>query len=269
MIEYSNDVGQLLRTWRERRRLSQFDLAGEAGVSTRHLSFVETGRSRPSREMILQLAEELDVPLRERNVLLAAGGFAPVFLQHKLEEPALESARRAVELVMQGHEPFPALAVDRHWNMIAANRAVAPLLAGADASLLEPPVNVLRLSLHPRGLAPRIENLAEWRAHLLDRLRRQCEATADTVLLALLDELRGFPAPRHEHAPQREGAGVFVPLQLRIEDKVLSFFSTTTVFGTPLDITLEEMAIEAFFPADEGTAQAMRHSQASSELSNS
>jgi len=165
-------VGDLLREWRQRRRMSQLDLASEAEISTRHLSFLETGRAQPSRDMVLHLAEQLEVPLRERNVLLVAAGFAPVFAERSLEDPALQSARKAVDLVLAGHEPYPALAVDRHWTLIAANGAVGRIIGGADASLLQPPVNVLRLSLHPKGLAPRIVNLPEWRAHLLARLRR-------------------------------------------------------------------------------------------------
>ena len=188
-------VGSLLREWRQRRRMSQLDLALEAEISARHLSFIETGRSQPSREMVLQLTERLDIPLRERNVLLVAAGYAPIFPEKTLDDPALAAARRAVDLVLKGHEPFPALAVDRHWNLIASNAAVPPLLIGADPSLLRPPINVLRLSLHPDGLAPRIANLAEWRAHLLARLRRQIEISADKVLVELLNELAALPAP--------------------------------------------------------------------------
>src|SRR5262244_3339088 len=171
-------VGSLLRKWRERRRLSQLDLACEAEISTRHLSFLETGRSLPSREMVLRLAEQLEVPLRERNVLLIAAGYAPAFPERPLDDPALQAARKAVDLVLAGHEPYPALAIDRHWTLIASNNAVPPLMAGADPSLLRPPVNVLRLSLHPAGLSPRIVNLPQWRAHLLERLRRQIDLTA-------------------------------------------------------------------------------------------
>src|SRR5499426_4537715 len=175
-------VGNLLRKWRERRRLSQLDLACEAEISTRHLSFLETGRSLPSREMVLRLAEQLEVPLRERNVLLIAAGYAPAFPERPLGDPALQSARKAVDLVLAGHEPYPALAIDRHWTLVAANGAVNRLLAGVAAELLAPPINVLRLSLHPDGLAPRIANLAEWRQHLLERLRRQVDVSADPVL---------------------------------------------------------------------------------------
>lgn len=254
-------VGDLLRDWRQRRRLSQLDLALEAEVSARHLSFVETGRSSPSRDLILTLADRLELPLRERNTLLVAGGYAPVYPERSLDDPALAAARRAMELVLAGHEPFPALAIDRRWTMVLANRAVAPLLMGIDAALLKPPVNVLRLSLHPDGLAPRIANLAEWRAHLLDRLRRQVEATADRGLQELLRELLAYPKPPGPPHPGPAGdkayAGVVVPLRLKTPGGVLSFFSTTTVFGTPVDVTLSELALEAFYPADAATATAL------------
>jgi transcriptional regulator with XRE-family HTH domain len=254
-------VGELLREWRQRRRWSQLDLASEAGISTRHLSFLETGRSQPSREMVLHLAERLEIPLRERNLLLVAAGFAPVFAERSLQDPALEAARKAVDLVLAGHEPYPALAVDRHWQLVAANAAVTRLMAGAGDFLLHPPVNVLRLSLHPKGIAPRIGNYHEWRAHLLARLRRQVELTADPVLTALLAELAAFPAPAGAKParPIRNGdASVVVPFQLATDAGVLSFVSTTTVFGTPLDITLSELALESFFPADAATADALR-----------
>jgi transcriptional regulator with XRE-family HTH domain len=255
----SRDVGRYLREWRQRRRMSQLDLALEAEISTRHLSFVETGKAQPSREMVLNLCDRLEVPLRERNTLLVAAGYAPVFPQRTLEDPALQQARAAVDLVLKGHEPYPALAIDRHWTMVAANRAVAPLLAGVQQALLAPPVNVLRLSLHPEGLAPRIANLAEWRAHLLERLRQQIEITADATLIALREELRGLPAPISRTPPPADRfAGVVVPLQLVSEGGTLSFLSTTTVFGTPVDVTLSELAIESFFPADAATAQAMQ-----------
>ena len=256
-------VGALLRDWRRRRRLSQLDLACEADISTRHLSFLETGRSTPSREMVLHLAERLFVPLRERNALLLAAGYAPVFRERTLDDPTLQSARRVIDLVLAGHEPYPALAVDRHWTLVAANRVIPPLLVGVEPSLLEPPVNVLRLSLHPRGLAPRIVNLAEWRAHLLARLRRQIDVSADPVLAELLSELSGYPVPR-ETEPQASDmtdyAGVAIPFQLAAGDTVLSFLSTTTVFGTPVDITLSELALESFFPADAATADALNRS---------
>jgi transcriptional regulator with XRE-family HTH domain len=254
-------VGDLLREWRQRRRLSQLDLACEADISTRHLSFLETGRSQPSRDMVLHLAEYLEVPLRERNLLLVAAGYAPVFPERSLSDPALAPARQAVDLVLAGHEPYPALAVDRHWTLVAANKAVAPLLAGVAAELLQPPVNVLRLSLHPQGLAPRIVNLAEWRAHILERLRHQVDLSADPVLVALMEELRGYPMPGGQPRPpaaRKDYAGVVVPLELASEEGTLALFSTTTVFGTPVDITLSELALETFFPADAATAEALR-----------
>ena len=255
-------VGDLLREWRQRRRMSQLDLSLEAEISTKHLSFLETGRSQPSREMVLNLAEQLDIPLRERNVLLVAAGYAPVFAERKLEDPALQAARKAMDLVLAGHEPYPALAVDRHWTLVAANAAVGRLIGGADPALLRPPVNVLRLSLHPEGLAPAIANLPEWRAHLLARLRRQIEVSADPVLADLMAELSAYPAPfaRTPARPSRETdyGSVVVPLQLTTPGGPLSFFSTTTVFGTPLDITLSELALESFYPADPATADALR-----------
>ncbi len=257
-------VGEMLRLWRQRRGLSQLDLACEAGISTRHLSFLETGRSQPSRTMLIHLAERLDVPLRGRNALLVAAGYAPFYSERRLDDPAMQAARRAVESVLAGHEPYPALAIDRHWNLVAANRAVAPLLGGAGPGLLRPPVNVLRLSLHPAGLAPRIENLAQWREHCLHRLSRQIEAGPDPVLEALREELAAYPAP--DRAAGTEDAGdrpaahpdVAVPLRLRSGPAVLNLIGTTTVFGTAVDVTLSELAIEAFFPADPATAEALR-----------
>lgn len=240
--------------------MSQLDLAGEAEISTRHLSYVETGRAAPSREMVLRLAERLDVPLRERNALLMAAGFAPMYRQRALDDPALAAARRAVDLVLKGHEPYPALAVDRHWNLVAANALVPVLMAGASAQLLQAPVNVLRLSLHPEGLAPRIANLAQWRAHLLERLQQQTAATGDPVLQALHDELAAYPVADAGHGAADvpgELASVAVPFQLRTPDGVLSFISTTTIFGTPVDVTLQELAVESFFPADAQTALAL------------
>ena len=261
MISAARPVGNLLREWRGRRRMSQLDLACEADISTRHLSFVETGRAQPSRDMILHLAERLEVPLRERNALLVAAGYAPVFPERPLADPALSAARRAVDLVLSGHEPHPALAIDRHWTLVASNHAVTPLLAGAEPALLRPPVNVLRLSLHPAGLAPRIANLRQWRSHLLARLQHQIDVTADPPLLELMSELRDYPVPDGDatvrDVSEEEYAGIVVPLQLVTDAGVLAFFSTTTVFGTPVDITLSELAVESFFPADAHTAAAL------------
>jgi len=256
----ANGFGPLLREWRQRRRISQLDLALDGNISTRHLSFLETGRARPSRDMVLHLAEHLEVPLRDRNVLLTAAGFAPVFGERKLDDPALGAARQAVELVIQGHAPYPALAVDRHWTLVAANDAVPQLLSGVDAALLRPPVNVMRLALHPAGLAPRIVNLPEWRSHLLERLRRQVEASADPVLVALLDELRGYPVPYAPRPPRpaRDNAGIVLPFELATDAGVLAFFSTITVFGTPIDVTLSELALECFYPADAATAEILQ-----------
>jgi transcriptional regulator with XRE-family HTH domain len=249
--------------WRQRRSLSQLELACRAGVSARHVSFLETGRSQPSREMLLHLAEELEIPLRERNGLLVAAGYAPVYSEKRLEDPALQAAREAVNLVLTGHEPYPALAVDRHWTLLAANRAVGALLTDVSPELLQPPLNVLRLSLHPSGLAPRIANLEQWRHHVLTRLHRQVELTGDASLAALLEELRGYGAQGGSAHPSglaggQEYTGVVVPMRLQTPHGLLSFFSTVTVFGTAVDITLAELAIESFFPADPATAEALR-----------
>lgn len=249
-------VGEHLRQWRQRRRLSQLDLAGDAEISTRHLSFVETGRAAPSRDMVLKLAERLNVPLRERNMLLIAAGFAPAFPQRALDDPALKSARAAIDLVLRAHEPSPALAYDRHWNLVSANRMVMPLLAGVPPKLLAPPVNILRLAFHPEALAGHTVNVAEWCGHLLERLHRQCEATADPGLIKLYDELKTYPIPARS-APLPPD-NVAIPFKLRFGGDVLSFMSATMIFGTPVDVTLSELALETFFPADEVTAERMR-----------
>lgn len=253
-------VGALLKQWRQRRRLSQMDLALEADISTRHLSFVETGRSHPSREMLLNLATHLNVPLRERNLLLTAAGYAPVFPERPLDDPALLAARKALDLILKGHEPYPAMLVDRHWNLQAMNRAIPPILTKMPEHLLQTPLNVLRLSLHPYGLAPRIENLAEWRHHLLEQLKRQVVLTADPVLMDLLAELQSYPAPAmppgHGHI-----SGIAVPLKLHTPDGILSFLSTTTVFGTAVEVTLSELTLETFFPADAFTLEVLQKQQ--------
>jgi transcriptional regulator with XRE-family HTH domain len=258
----SRTVGDLLREWRQRRRMSQLLLASEADVSTRHLSFVESGRATPSREMIMHLAERLDVPLRARNALLVAAGYAPLFRERPLSDPQLGAAREAVERVLKGHEPYPAIAVDRHWTIVAANRALAPLIAAASPALLAPPVNALRLSLHPDGIASSIVNWHSWRAHLLARLQRQVDVSGDATLAALHEELAGYPAPSGAQDTQPAETApvdqIVVPLRLATPHGVLSFFSTTTVFGTPVDVTLSELAIEAFFPADQQTADTLR-----------
>jgi transcriptional regulator with XRE-family HTH domain len=251
-------VGAMLRDWRRRRRLSQLDLALAADVSARHLSFVETGRARPSAELVLQLADQLEVPLRARNQLLLAAGYAPVYGQHALDAPEMGPVREAIERVLAGHEPFPALVVDRHWGLVAANRAVGLLTAGVSPALLAEPVNVLRVALHPEGLAPRIANLAEWRAHLLERLGRQAVASGDPALAALHDELASYPASEPAQAHDLAAGEIATPLRLRHADGELAFISTVTTFGTAVDVTLSELAIEAFFPADARTAEVMR-----------
>jgi transcriptional regulator with XRE-family HTH domain len=243
-------IGPLLRDWRTRRHLSQMDLALEAGVSTRHLSFVETGRSKPSEDMLLHLAEQLQVPLRERNRLLLAAGYAPRYAQRDLDAPEMGPVRAALDRLLDAHQPYPAVVVDRHWGLVAANAAAGLLLEGVAAHLLEPPVNVLRASLHPDGMAPRIENLAEWRGHLLDRLAREAIASGDPALAALHDELHAYPGGRVPAAPY----GIAVPLRIG----GLSFLSTVTTFGTALDVTVAELSIESFFPADAITASTLR-----------
>lgn len=260
MSSMTRPIGDLLREWRQRRRLSQLDLACEADISTRHLSFVETGRSQPSRDMLLHLADRLDIPLRDRNTMLVAAGFAPLYPERALDAPPLAAVRLAVDQVLAGHEPYPALAIDRHWTLIAANKAVSSLLDGVDPALLEPPVNVMRLALHPRGLAPRTANLAEWRGHLLHRLKRQVEVSADPVLSALLTELAAYPLPADAAPTAQEDdyARVAVPFRLTTAQGTLAFYSTTMVFGTAMDITLSELAIEAFFPADAETPDRLR-----------
>ncbi len=262
MINAAASFGSLLREWRQRRRLSQLDLAAEAEISQRHLSFVESGRSAPSRDMVMRLAEHLAIPLRERNALFVAAGFAPLYRERPLDCPGLAAARDAVELILRGHEPHPALAIDRHWTLVSANRAVAHLLSDVDEGLLQPPVNALRLTLHPGGLAQRIANFREWRAHVIGRLANQIENSADRVLMSLLEELKTYPVPPGSKPYRPSGqaglGGIAIPFELSTAYGVLSFLSTTTVFGTALDITLSELAIESFFPADAFTADVMR-----------
>jgi transcriptional regulator with XRE-family HTH domain len=253
-------IGAQLREWRQRRRRSQLDLALDASVSQRHISFVESGRAQPSREMVMLLAEQLEIPLRERNALLLAAGFAPFYPEYGLQDPSLAAVRVAVDAILRAHAPNPALAVDRHWRMVSANASVAPLMRGVrDQSLLKPPVNVLRLSLSDGGLAPRIANLAQWRAHVLERLRQQIRASCDPILADLLAELEAISAPPRRVAQNHPTANeIFVPLDLETEAGRLSLMSTTTVFGTPAEVTVSELAIETFFPADEATASRLR-----------
>lgn len=252
-----NELGPLLRVWRQRRRLSQLDLAVEAEVSTRHLSFLETGRAKPSREMLLRLAETLELPLRETDMLLLAGGYAPR-QGHRLPAADPYAAIEApLAMLLEGHHPYPAIAIDRYWNIRKANRAVSPLLAGVAPSLLEAPLNAVRLSLHPEGLAPRIVNYRPWREHLFARLHRQIRLTQDPALKRLLDEVSAYPVASgiaRDNTPQ---SGPVMPMQLRLGDRVLNLISTTTVFGTPIDVEVSELAIETFFPGDEATRQVL------------
>ncbi len=248
-------VGPMLRSWRERRRLSQLELALDAGVSARHVSFVETGRSRPSAEMVLHLAEQLEVPLRERNTLLLAAGYAPAYGERRFDDPELDGVREAIGRVLEAHDPYPAAVVDRHWDLVAGNRGLQLLISGVDEALLRPPVNVVRLSLHPGGVAPRIVNLGEWRAHLVERLERQLALTGDEDLRALLGEVAGYPGAS-EGTPTVDA--IAVPLRVRTDHGELAFLSTIATFGTAIDVTVAELSIESFFPADAQTAEILR-----------
>ena len=253
-------VGPRLRQWRERRRRTQLELALDAGVSARHLSFVETGRSKPGRETLLRILEQLEVPFREQNRLLLAAGHAPAFPERPLDGPELAPVREALDLILTGHEPYPAVVVDRAWNLVAANAAMFALTQGADVdpALLEPPVNVLRAGLHPRGLAPLIVNLREWRAHFRERLERQVAITGNDDLAALVDEIAGYPAPEHEHEPGSARGDVLGPLRVRAPDGgELSFLGMFATFDTPFDVTTSELAIELLFPADRATAESL------------
>lgn len=254
--------GDLLRQWRQRRRFSQLDLATDAGISARHLSFLETGRAQPSRDMALRLADRLDVPPRERNHLLLAAGFAPVYPERSLDSPQMRPARDVLDAVLAGHQPHPALVVDRRWNLLMANPAADLFLEGAAPELVRPPVNVLRLALHPDGLARRLANLDEVRDHLLHRLGGEASFTADAELAALHEELSGYAPPRgagRPHDPTRE---IALPVRIRDGGRVLNFLSTITTFGTALDVVLAELTVEAFYPADPQTAEALRRRSA-------
>jgi transcriptional regulator with XRE-family HTH domain len=248
-------IGELLRAWRRRRSLSQLELALEADVSSRHVSFLETGRARPSRDMVLRLAEHLEIPLRERNRLLLAAGYAPLYSERSLDEPEMAPVRQALDRFLRAHEPYPAIVIDRYHNLISANDALGALLEGVAPELLEPPANALRVALHPRGMAPRVVNFDEWSAHLLHRLRREAALTADPELERLHDELASYPGVCLE-APLQDGSGadIVLPLRLGTGERELAFFSTISTFGTTADITLDELAIEAFYPANAPTA---------------
>ncbi len=247
-------VGELLRDWRTRRRRSQMDLALDVGVSTRHLSFVETGRSRPSPELVLAIAHHLDVPLRERNGLLLAAGYAPRFSQMSLDDPAMDHVRASIQRMLDAHDPYPGAVIDRQWNVAMVNRAGMMLADGLPTAVLGPPLNVYRLCLHPDGLARQTTNFTEWATYLLGQLRRSITITGDAALVALLDEVTGYPnvaqiAPLVD-TDQRDDPPILVPFRLATPLGELSLFTTLTTFGTPLDVTIDELAIELFFPAD-------------------
>ncbi|KAB2703180.1 helix-turn-helix domain-containing protein [Brucella lupini] len=251
--------GQHLRRWRQRRRLSQLDLALRSDVSARHLSFVETGRASPSRALVLRLADELDVPLRERNVWLVAAGLAPMFGETAVDDTLFGSIRTAVELTLEAHKPFPAFAIDRHWNVVLSNGAVPELYEGVSAELLEMPINVMRLTFRPGGLGSRILNFDEWAEHLLHRLRREVDLTGNPGLHDLLREAETLYRPsKRSHPGHRVGHSLAIPLRIQTKLGPLSFFSTVTVFGTPVDVTVSEIALEMLYPADEATSRAIK-----------
>lgn len=258
---HARHVGEHLKDWRQRRRLSQLDLACEARISARHLSFVETGRSHPSRDMILHLSEQLEIPMRERNTLLVAAGYAPIFPERPLSDPALDPARRAIEIVLESQKPYPAFAIDRYWNVVMSNAALPELYAGIADELLKPPVNALRLCLHPKGLAPRTANFGEWRAHLLGRLKHEMARLADAKLAQIWNEMSNYPIPDGASpAPANvDPHAIMLPFRIHTAAGLFSFYSATTVFGTPSDVTLSELAIESFFPADAETAARVKH----------
>lgn len=248
-------VGELLRTWRRRRSLSQLELALEADVSSRHVSFLETGRARPSRDMVLRLAEHLEIPLRQRNGLLLAAGYAPQYAERSLGEPDMAPIQQALDRFLRAHEPYPAVILDRYYNLMSANDAVSVLTEGVAPELLEPPANALRVTLHPVGMAPRILNLDQWSAHLLGRLRRQAAITGDPELEHLYEELSAYPGVSLETPPDERAANeIVLPLRVRDGDRELAFFSTVSTFGTAVEITLAELTIEAFYPANAATA---------------
>lgn len=250
-------VGPLLRAWREQRRVSQLELALRADSSARHISFIETGRSRPSEEMVLRLAEHLDVPVRERNALLLAAGYAPHYPETPLDDPALDALREGMERLIQGYDPYPALVMDAMYNVVAANRGVLMLLDGVPESLLEPPLNAMRLTLHPEGMAPRIRNLREWRGHLLAQMERQIALHRSQPLRELYEEVAAYPLARTDDVaqPLEEAPYFALPMQIEHEGRVLSFISSVSTFNTPMDVTVAELAIETFLPADPATVK--------------
>lgn len=258
--ETTTGVGSLLREWRDRRRISQLELALRADSSARHISFIETGRARPSQEMVLRLAEHLDVPVRERNALLIAAGYAPAFPETPLDDPSMAALRSGMERLLTGYEPFPALVVDGTYHVQAANRGVTLLLDGIAPDLLQPPLNSMRLTMHPDGLAPRIRNYLEWRSHLLAQMERQLALMRSSRLRALYDEVSAYPLPPggREKAASGEHAPFALPMMLEHHHTVLSFISTIATFNTPMDVTVSELAVETLLPADPETAAYLR-----------
>ena len=258
-VQSQAEVGSLLRQWRERRRVTQLELALDAGISARHLSFVETGRSKPGREMLLQVLEKLKVPFREQNRLLLAAGHAPAYPERSLDDPDLAPVRDALDVILSGHEPYPAVAVDRVWNMVGANSAMFALIevVEIDPELLEPPINVMRVGLHPRGLGPLFINLGDWHAHWLRRLERQLAATGDEQLASLIDEVSGYPVPEPEHdaASGSTAEEMLGPVRVRTPGGELAFFGMFASFDTPFEVTSSELAVELLFPADRATAE--------------
>ncbi|MCX5440669.1 helix-turn-helix domain-containing protein [Streptomyces sp. NBC_00056] len=256
-------IGPLLREWRERRRVSQLELALRADSSARHLSFVETGRSRPSEELVLRLAEHLDVPVRERNALLLAAGYAPRFAETPLDDPSMGALREGLDRLLHGYEPYPALVVDATYTVVAANRGIAMLMEGIPESLMTPPLNAMRLTLHPEGLAPRIRNLREWRGHLLAQMERQIALDRSEALRAVYDEVKAYPVAERDGGDDGEEGGEAVPyfalpMVIEHDGQVLSFVSSISTFNTPMDVTVAELAIETFLPADPATAKYLR-----------
>jgi transcriptional regulator with XRE-family HTH domain len=253
-------IGEQLRSWRERRQLSQLELSLVADVSARHLSFVENGRAQPGRDLILRLAKELDVPLRDRNALLVSAGFAPVFRQRQFDDPSFDPVRAIIAATLETHKPFPAYVIDRHWSVVASNSAIPELFEGVDPELLIAPINVVRMILHPRGIAPRLLNFSTWRRHYLAQLRRQITLTGDTILQELYREASSYPHPGSEDAQSEVSAdGPAIAFEVMTRLGRLSFLSATTVFGSPADVTLEEIALELLYPANTFTAQTVRN----------
>ncbi|WP_406385182.1 helix-turn-helix domain-containing protein [Streptomyces sp. NBC_01618] len=282
-VALDTGVGPLLRSWREQRRISQLELALRADSSARHISFVETGRSRPSEDMILRLAEHLDIPVRERNALLVVAGYAPRYAQTALDDPAFGALREGMERLLHAYDPYPALVVDGRYNVVAANRGITMLLEGVAGHLLAPPLNAMRLTLHPEGLAPRIRNLREWRADLLAQMERQIALARSAELRELYEEVSGYPAPggsdrADDAGPAGDGDGngngngngaiersgpalplpFALPLHIEHGGRVLSFVASIATFNTPMDVTVAELAIETFLPADRATADHLR-----------